>query len=88
MDWLPGDSGGPSTAEFVADAASLGERAPPPPPGVGRRKSGGTRSLSAGPGVRRMEVDVYSDELAALDPFVAARRAMRALREVLMEAEP
>jgi sugar phosphate isomerase/epimerase len=35
-----------------------------------------------------MEVEVYSDELAALDPFVAARRAMHALREVLMEAEP
>jgi sugar phosphate isomerase/epimerase len=34
-----------------------------------------------------MEVEVYSDELAALDPFVAARRAMQALREVLMEAE-
>jgi sugar phosphate isomerase/epimerase len=30
-----------------------------------------------------MEVEVYSDELAALDPFVAARRAMHTLREVL-----
>jgi hypothetical protein len=33
--------------------------------------------------VAPMEVEVYSDELAALDPFVAARRAMHALREVL-----
>jgi sugar phosphate isomerase/epimerase len=36
--------------------------------------------------VAPMEVEVYSDELAALDPFVAARRAMQALREVLMDA--
>jgi sugar phosphate isomerase/epimerase len=36
--------------------------------------------------VAPMEVEVYSDELAALDPFVAARRAMDALREVLMDA--
>jgi sugar phosphate isomerase/epimerase len=35
-----------------------------------------------------MEVEVYSDALAALDPFVAARRAMDALRAVLMEAKP
>jgi hypothetical protein len=33
-----------------------------------------------------MEVEVYSDELAALNPFVAARRAMDALRSVLTEA--
>jgi hypothetical protein len=33
-----------------------------------------------------MEVEVYADELAALDPFVAARRAMHSLREVLREA--
>ena len=31
-----------------------------------------------------IEVEVYSDELAALDPFVAARRAMDALREVVL----
>jgi sugar phosphate isomerase/epimerase len=36
--------------------------------------------------VAPMEVEVYSDELAALDPFVAARRAMDALRQVLMDA--
>jgi sugar phosphate isomerase/epimerase len=36
--------------------------------------------------VAPMEVEVYSDELAALDPAVAARRAMDALREVLMDA--
>jgi sugar phosphate isomerase/epimerase len=34
--------------------------------------------------VAPMEVEVYSDELAALDPFVAARRAMDALREVVL----
>ena len=33
-----------------------------------------------------MEVEVYSDELAALDPFVTARRAMHALRAVLRDA--
>jgi sugar phosphate isomerase/epimerase len=33
-----------------------------------------------------MEVEVYSDQLAALDPFVVARQAMDALRSVLMEA--
>jgi sugar phosphate isomerase/epimerase len=33
-----------------------------------------------------LEVEVYSDELAALDPFLAARRAMHALREVLMDS--
>ena len=33
-----------------------------------------------------MEVEVYSDELAALDPFDAARRAMQALRTVLTDA--
>ena len=32
-----------------------------------------------------MEVEVYSDELAALDPFVAAVRAIHALRAVLMD---
>jgi sugar phosphate isomerase/epimerase len=33
-----------------------------------------------------MEVEVYSDELAALDPFDAARQTMRALRTVLADA--
>ena len=33
-----------------------------------------------------MEVEVYSDELAALDPFDAARRAMQALQTVLTDA--
>jgi sugar phosphate isomerase/epimerase len=33
-----------------------------------------------------MEVEVYSDALAALDPFVAARRAMDALRAVIGSA--
>jgi sugar phosphate isomerase/epimerase len=33
-----------------------------------------------------MEVEVYSDELASLNPFVAARRAMQALQLVLTDA--
>ena len=33
-----------------------------------------------------IEVEVYSDELAALDPFLAARRAMHAVRDVLMDS--
>jgi hypothetical protein len=33
-----------------------------------------------------MEVEVYSDELAALDPFAVARRAIHALRDVLIDA--
>jgi sugar phosphate isomerase/epimerase len=33
-----------------------------------------------------MEVEVYSDELAALDPFAVARRAMHALGDVLSDA--
>jgi sugar phosphate isomerase/epimerase len=33
------------------------------------------------------EVEVYSDELAAFDPFAVARRAMHALRNVLIDAQ-
>lgn len=38
--------------------------------------------------VAPIEVEVYSDELAALDPFVAARRATHALRDVLTDSLP
>ena len=53
-------------------------------PGTGAGDLAGlVRSVRERGCVAPMEVEVYSDELAALDPFVAARRAMHALREVL-----
>jgi sugar phosphate isomerase/epimerase len=56
-------------------------------PGAGAGDLAGlVRSLRDLGCVAPMEVEVYSDELAALDPFVAARRALHALREVLMDA--
>jgi sugar phosphate isomerase/epimerase len=57
-------------------------------PGTGAGDLAGlVRALRDQGCVAPMEVEVYSDELAALDPFVAARRAMDALREVLMDAD-
>jgi sugar phosphate isomerase/epimerase len=56
-------------------------------PGAGAGDLAGlVRSLRGRGCTAPMEVEVYSDELAALDPFDAARRAMQALQAVLMDA--
>jgi sugar phosphate isomerase/epimerase len=78
-------------------AVQLGDVAPAPSPDLAHEMmhhrllpgtgagdlAGLVRSVREQGCVAPMEVEVYSDELAALDPFVAARRAMHALRQVL-----